>query len=226
MTFTDIEKQLTKLTGITAAFLAAIFLVSYFGFFTSVSNFWGRFGAHSIYLIVATVVNGSALWYARANRKGMTCMTGMMVGMTMGMISGFMFGAIVGATNGMFVGSLVGIVVGMGMGAWIGKCCCGIMGTMEGAMAGLMSGVMGAMTSVMLFNDFLWLFLPILIAGGVVIQAGLIYLVRNENPHRDIAEIKKGAPSFMSHISLSFILMIIVSFVIAYGPRSFLFLGQ
>jgi hypothetical protein len=222
----EIEKHLAKLTGVTTVFLAVMFAIAAFGFFASVPNFWGKYGIYSIYLIIAVIVNGSALWYARANRKGMTCMTGMMVGMTMGMISGFMFGAIVGATNGMFVGSLAGIIVGMGLGAWTGKCCCGIMGTMEGSMAGLMSGVMGAMTSVMLFNDFLWLFLPILIAGGTIIQAGLVYLVRNENPHRDVAEIRKGAPSIISHISLSFILMIALSFVIVYGPRSFLFLGQ
>ena len=147
-------------------------------------------------------------------------MTGMMVGMTIGMISGFLIGLMVGATNGMFIGSLAGIFTGMTTGIWTGKCC-GIMGVMEGMMAGLMGGLMGAMTSLMLFNDNLKIIIPILVIASSIILIALDFLIFRENTGTQIRKINKQ--SFLSFLSICFIVAMTLTWIMVYGPRSILF---
>ena len=140
--------------------------------------------------------------------------------MTIGMISGFLIGLVVGATNGMFVGSIVGMTIGMSVGTWAGKCC-GAMGVMEGMMAGLMGGLMGAMTSLMVLNDHLKIIIPILVIASSIILIGLDYLIYKETTGAQIRKINK--PSFSSFLTLCFIVTMIITWIMVYGPKSALF---
>src|SRR3989338_5136576 len=147
-----IEKLMLKNAFIAIIVLFILQLITNLSLFSSVENFWSKYGVYFVYLIIAIVANATAIWHIRCYQESADCMSGMMIGMTLGMMSGFMGGAIIGATNGMFMGSIYGMLVGMGVGAWCGKSC-GIMGIMEGLMAGLMAGTMGAMLSVMMVFD-------------------------------------------------------------------------
>jgi len=169
------------------------------------------FSALSIALIMPTVRQIRAY-------EQMACMSGMMVGMTIGMVSGFLFGFFVASTNGMFYGGFFGVFVGMVMGIWLGKCC-GIMGIMEGIMAGFMGGLMGAMTAVMMFNDNLKAagVLSFIIASTIIF--GLNYMIYKEMEH--IGEQKKEDFTFI--IGLTFVLIVLSTWLIVYGPKSVLF---
>lgn len=213
------EREMINIGAST--FLTLLFLegVAYFGFFYSVENFFSKYAPYIFYLIISVVTNGVVIWHIKAYQRNASCMSGMMIGMTTGMMSGFMFGAIVGATNGMFYGSIYGILIGILVGVWCGKCC-GIMGIMEGLMAGLMAGLMGAMTSVMMLNDNLQIFMPFLIFICSVILIGLTYMVYKESKEEDIElEIKEGY-NLLSFITISFIVTIITTFFMIYGPKS------
>lgn len=135
-------------------------------------------------LIMLTVFGVVALAYgyshAKSYKSSIPCMNGMMSGMTLGMIGGFLGGLLIAATNGMFIGSVAGIIIGVALGFGTGRLC-GVMGALEGMMGGFMSGIMGAMTSVMLFNDNLLIFLYICFGIGILILAGLSYMFYREN---------------------------------------------
>lgn len=167
------------------------------------------------YAVLSSVAITASIAHYHSHRTQFTCMEGMMVGMTIGMVAGFLFGAIVGATNGMFMGSVFGMAAGMLTGAYAGKCC-GIMGIMEGLMAGLMGGTMGAMLSVMMLNDNLALFMPILLASCLAILAGLAYMVHTTAGMRDEGKLMP----FANFLAISFALAAITVVVIAYAPRA------
>ena len=215
------EKSLIKTAIYTLMFLTLIEVISYYGFFRNVPDFFSRYGYYLIFLIISIVINSVAVWHVKAYKHSFSHMSGMMIGMTIGMSSGFSVGLIIGATNGMFIGSLAGLIIGMIIGGYVGNCC-GIMGVMEGMMAGLMGGIMGAMTSVMTLNDNLKAFVPILTISMSIIMFGLIVMIYQE----EIAKKKdidyKGF-DFLPFITVNFIITIALTFLMIYGPRSFLF---
>lgn len=224
--FTDktrfqIERRVILMGVLTLAFLSFVEIASYYTFFFTVPTFASHnYGIYLFYLVLSVSLSGCALWHLRAYEKNVTCETGMMVGMTIGMLTGFLMGAIVGATNGMFIGSAYGLFVGMAIGAYSGRCC-GIMGVMEGLMAGFMGGLMGAMTTFMLLNENVLLFFPIIFGASAIIFMGLTYLIyknylqiMGQNP----AQLKSYDFSF--YLTFVFLLTIITSWIIVYGPRS------
>ncbi len=146
------------------------------------------------------------------------CMSGMMVGMTTGMIAGFLPGFYVASTNGMFVGSVFGMVIGIFLGINNGKCC-GIMGIMEGIMAGFMGGLMGAMTAFMLFNDNLKPATIIVFFISSIIMILLNYMVYIEMKNEQI----KIRENQFSTIMITFILIIVTTWLMVFGPRSGVF---
>ena len=216
----EVEGNLLKISFLTFFILAILEVVAYYGFFRNLPNFWQTYGYYIIFLIISIILSAVAVWHVKAYGNTFTCMTGMMVGMTIGMISGFLIGLMVGATNGMFIGSLAGIFAGMTVGIWTGKCC-GIMGVMEGMMAGLMGGLMGAMTSLMLFNDNLKIIIPILVIASSIILIALDFLIFRENTGTQIRKINKQ--SFLSFLSICFIVAMTLTWIMVYGPRSILF---
>ncbi|MBS3149452.1 heavy metal translocating P-type ATPase [Candidatus Woesearchaeota archaeon] len=216
----EVEGSLIKITILTFITLLGIQAIAYYGFFMDIPEFWSRFGYYIIFLIISIVLSAVAVWHVKAYGNNFTCTTGMMIGMTIGMVSGFLIGLMVGATNGMFIGSVAGIVIGMVVGTWTGMCC-GVMGTIEGMMAGLMGGLMGSMTSLMLLNDHLKLIIPILVVASSVILIGLDYLIFKETTGTQIRKINKQ--SFLPFLTVCFITMMLLTWLMVYGPKSALF---
>lgn len=165
-----------------------------------------------LYLDIAVIALGAALWHFHAYKTEVPCMVGMMIGMTFGMQSGMILGTIIGATNGIFIGSLVGVLVGVLVGAFNGKCC-GIMGIMEGMMAGVMGGTMGPMIAVMMQFDRLLYFMPLFMLVNIFILWGLSYMlyeeVVEENP-----KVEKEPLDFMAFFSFCLVTVILFIFVI------------
>ncbi|MBI4176599.1 MAG: hypothetical protein HY518_05315 [Candidatus Aenigmarchaeota archaeon] len=222
-----VERRMLKIALLTLIILAVIELAAYYAFFINQPRFNARgYGAYIAYLVLAVTINGSALWHMRAYHRNVTCQTGMMIGMTNGMLSGFLMGAILGATNGMFVGAGYGMVVGMLFGAYSGRCC-GIMGIMEGLMAGFMGGLMGAMTTFMLLNENVLLFFPLIFGASIIILSGLIYMIYKDVNHliegKEINPREMKSYSFSIYVTFVFLLTMITSWIIVYGPRSILF---
>jgi len=216
-----LEKALIRTTVYTLIFLALVQIIAYYGFFRNIPEFFNKYGYYLIFLVFSIVINSSAVWHIKAYNRYFSHMPGMMIGMTIGMTSGFSIGLVVGATNGMFIGSLVGILSGMFVGSYVGNCC-GIMGIMEGMMAGLMGGLMGAMTSVMTLNDNLKILIPILIVSIFVITIGLIYMIYKEEIAHETNINYKGF-NFMPFITVNFIITLGLTFLMVFGPKSFLF---
>ncbi|MBI5229382.1 hypothetical protein HY991_04680 [Candidatus Micrarchaeota archaeon] len=216
-----VEKNLIANAALTLVAIGTLEGIAYLAFFRSVEGFFSRRMPFLLYMAVSVVANASAVAHLRTYSKALPCMTGMMIGMTLGMTAGFMLGAVTGATNGMFVGSVVGMLAGMVVGSYGGKCA-GVMGIMEGLMAGVMGGTMGAMTSVMMINDNLLWFMPLLIGSFVVILLGLGYLVYKENNF--VGEKAKIAGEFelLPFFSVCFILTIMMTLLMVYGPKSYL----
>ncbi len=165
-----------------------------------------------LYLDIAVVALGAALWHFHAYKTEVPCMVGMMIGMTLGMQSSMLLGTIIGATNGIFVGSVVGVLIGIALGAFNGKCC-GIMGIMEGMMAGVMGGTMGPMIAVMMqFDRLLW-FMPLFMLVNLFILWGLSYMlyeeVVEENP-----TVEKQPLDFMTFFSFCLVSVILFVFII------------
>jgi hypothetical protein len=183
----------------------------------TIEDFVPRYGFFIFFSILSLAIVLPSIRQVRAFKE-FPCMTGMMIGMTIGMVSGFLIGFYVGATNGMFWGSVVGMGVGIGFGIWNGKCC-GIMGSMEGLMAGFMGGIMGAMTSVMMINDNLKAAGVIVFVVCSVILVSLNYMLFKET--KGVERDKKE--DNMLTIILSFLLTFIISWMMVYGPRSFIF---
>ena len=216
----NIERSMIK-TGIyTLIVLVLTEIIAYFGFFRNIPDFFSKYGYYLIFLVISIVINSMAFWHIKAYRHVFACTTGMMVGMTVGMSTGFSIGLIIGATNGMFMGSLAGIIIGMVIGSYAGNCC-GIMGVMEGMMAGLMGGLMGGMTSVMTLNDNIKYFVPLLVFSIFIILIGLIVMVYEEEIKKKNYVEYKGF-QFLPFITVNFIITVGLTFLMIYGPRSFL----
>ena len=216
-----LEKSFIKTAFYTLIFLILIEAIAYYGFFRNIPNFFNKYSYYIIFLVISIVINSIAIWHIKAYKHSFSHMNGMMIGMTIGMSSGFSIGLVIGATNGMFIGSLIGIIIGMLVGSYVGNCC-GIMGIMEGMMAGLMGGLMGAMTSVMALNDNLKFLVPILIFSILIIITGLLYLVYNEEIKNKTEIHYKGFELF-PFITINFIITLGLTFLMVYGPKSFLF---
>ena len=215
------EKSLIKTALYTLLFLIVVEIIAYFGFFRGIQGFFSKFGYYIIFLVISIFINSIAIWHIKAYDHMYTHMTGMMIGMTIGMTSGFSIGLITGATNGMFIGSLAGVIIGMMAGGYSGYCC-GIMGLMEGMMAGLMGGVMGPMTSVMTINDNVKILMLLLTLAIITIISGLIYLIyKEESMHMD--DVKYKGFDFLPFITVNFIITIALTFLMVFGPKSFLF---
>lgn len=183
----------------------------------NVNNFIPKYGFYLFFAAISYALIIPTIRQVRAYKE-FQCMSGMMIGMTSGMIAGFMSGYFIGATNGMFIGGVFGMVIGSGLGIWMGSCC-GIMGFMEGLMAGFMGGLMGAMSSVMLLNDNLKLATVIISIFVAIISMSLNYMI--------FFEMKEGARQlkedhFMT-IVITFILIILTTWLMVFGPRSALF---
>ncbi|MDO8460015.1 MAG: hypothetical protein Q7S74_02820 [Nanoarchaeota archaeon] len=191
--------------------------ILYFLVLKNVTNFIPKYG---FYLFLAAISYALILPVMRQVRayKQFGCMSGMMIGMTVGMIAGFMSGYFIGATNGMFIGSVFGMIFGSFLGIWMGSCC-GIMGMMEGVMAGFMGGLMGAMTSVMLLNDHLKLATIIMSIFTAVISISLNYMVFFEMKESE----RQKKEDYSMTIIITFILMILTTWLMVFGPRSALF---
>ena len=220
-TIFKIEKSMIKTALYTLVFLILIEVIAYFGFFQRIPNFFSKYGYYLIFLVIAILINSVVLWHIKAYKHVFSCTTGMMIGMTVGMSAGFSIGLIVGATNGMFIGSLAGLIIGMLVGSYAGNCC-GIMGIMEGMMAGLMGGVMGAMTSIMTLNDNLRFFVPILIISILFIMVGLVIMVYQEEIIKK-PDVHYHGFDLLPFITVNFIITLALTFLMVYGPRSFLF---
>lgn len=216
-----IERSMLKIALATFLFLLASEVIAYFGFFQTIPNFAAKYSYYLFFLVVSVVINALAVWHIKAYQHTYSHMSGMMIGMTIGMTTGFSIGLILGATNGMFIGSVAGLVIGMIVGGYAGNCC-GIMGLMEGMMAGLMGGLMGAMTSVMTLNDHLKIFIPILLASETIILVCLLYMVY-AHELKDRSEVHYKGFDFLPFMTVTFIIALALTFLIVYGPRSFLF---
>ena len=89
-------------------------------------------------------------------------------------------------------------------------------------MAGLMGGIMGAMTSVMALNDNLKIFIPVLVVSIISIIIGLIYMIY-EQEVKERETINYGGFHFLPFITVIFVIVIGLTFLMVYGPKSFLF---
>ncbi|MBI5061512.1 MAG: hypothetical protein HZB67_04330 [Candidatus Aenigmarchaeota archaeon] len=214
-----VERQMLLIGALTFIIVASAITALYFGYFRLIPNFAVRYSLYLVYATVSIVVIGIGVWHIRAYRHTFNCSLGMMVGMTIGMMAGFLLGAIIGATNGMFMGSVYGMLLGMFIGGWCARNC-GIMSIMEGLMAGLMGGLMGAMTTVMMLNDNIVLFMPLLVGSISVIMAGMSVMIYKESEeHRDTIP-KNDAYDVIAFVSLLFVLAMLTTFVMIYGHKS------
>jgi hypothetical protein len=85
-----------------------------------------------------------------------------------------------------------------------------------------MGGLMGAMTSVMTLNDNIKLLIPILILNMIIIVIGLIIMIyKEEISSRE--DIHYEGFQFLPFITVNFIIILILTYLMVYGPRSFLF---
>ena len=183
----------------------------------TIADFIPKYGFFIFFAALSIAIIIPAMRQVRAC-KTLPCMSGMMIGMTIGMISGFLIGFLIGATNGMFVGGVSGMIIGILIGAYTGNCC-GIMGIMEGMMAGFMGGLMGAMTSVMLLNDNLKAATIIVYIILALIMISLNYMIYKES--KDIESTENR--DYLLDIFITMMIISITTWIMAYGPRSFLF---
>lgn len=214
-----VEGELIK-TVFYSLLTSFIFLVViYYTKLMTIQNLVPKYGLFLLLAVLTYAMITPAIRQVRAYKE-LPCMSGMMIGMTVGMISGFMSGFILGSTNGMFVGTIFGMIVGITLGVWNGKSC-GIMGTMEGIMAGFMGGIMGAMTAVMLLNDHLNASAIIVFIVSAIIMFSLNFMIYRETKESD----KQMEEDHLFTIILTFILMAATTWLMIFGPRSFLFGG-
>jgi len=72
----------------------------------------------------------------------------------------------------------------------------------------------------MMLNDNLAIFMPILIGSIIVIMAGMSVMIYKESvEHRDTIPTKDRYEMF-SYITLLFMLAILTTFIMVYGPKS------
>lgn len=212
------ERQMIKVGLAAFVAIAAGMVMLYFGYLKSVPNA-AKYALFMGYTAISVTVIGTGIWHVKSYRHTFSCSMGMMVGMTIGMMAGFLIGAIIGATNGFFMGSVYGMFVGMFTGAWCARNC-GIMSVMEGLMAGLMGAIMGAMTTVMMLNDNLAVFMPILIGSIITIMTGMSVMIYKESvEHRDNIP-KKDSYEIFSYVFLLFAFAMLTTLIMVYGPKS------
>lgn len=212
-----VEGELIKTIGYSLVTSLIVAGILYYWKLKYIENFMPKYGFFLFFAILSYALVVPTIRQIRAY-KNLNCMSGMMVGMTIGMIAGFLAGFFVGATNGMFVGGVFGMLIGIVLGIWMGSCC-GIMGIMEGIMAGFMGGWMGAMTSVMLINDNLKAASVIIFIVCAVIMGSLNYMIYVETRESE-RQLKED---HLMTIVISFVLTIVTTWLIVYGPRSALF---
>ena len=212
-----VEGELIKTAFYSILTSAIVLLVLWYFKFRAIEGFLGKYGLFLFFVALSYALIVPAIRQVRAYKE-FPCMSGMMIGMTTGMIAGFLPGFYVASTNGMFVGSVFGMAVGILFGIWNGKCC-GIMGAMEGTMAGFMGGLMGAMTAFMLLNDHLRETAVIVFAVSAVIMIGLNYMIFKET--RETQRQRKD--DYFITIFITFILLVVTTWLMIYGPRSLLF---
>lgn len=212
-----VEGELVKtlLYSIIASFITLGIL--YFLRLRNVSDFIPKYGLPLFFIILSYSLISISLRQTRAYKE-LPCMSGMMVGMTTGMIAGFLPGFYIASTNGIFIGSVFGMALGIIFGIWNGKCC-GIMGVMEGIMAGFMGGLMGAMTAFMLLNDNLKIAYVIIFIISSIIVIGLNYMIYKDMKNEK--RIKYEGQFF--NIAYSFLLTLITTWLMVFGPKSGLF---
>jgi len=124
----------------------------------------------------------------------------------------------------MFVGAAFGMFTGMAIGAWCTRTC-GVMSVLEGLMGGLMAGLMGAMTTVMLINENLLLFMPLLIGSCALILGGMSYMIYREHMENREEIAKLDRYDMLTYLSAMFVFTIIVTIIIIWGPKSVLVAG-
>jgi len=214
-----VEGELVKTIFVSLVASFAILAVLYFVSLRYVTDFIPKQGFFLFFAVLSYSLILLSVRHIRAYKE-FACMSGMMIGMTIGMISGFLPGFLIGATNGMFWGSVVGMSFGILFGVWNGKCC-GVMGAMEGMMAGFMGGLMGGMTALMMINDNLRAAAVIIFMISAVILFGLNYMVYKEA--RDLGMERKHKDGEFFIIFWSFLLTIITTWFMVFGPRSVLF---
>ncbi|MFH1420769.1 MAG: hypothetical protein ABIG30_02270, partial [Candidatus Aenigmatarchaeota archaeon] len=76
------------------------------------------------------------------------------------------------------------------------------------------------MTTVMMLNDNLAIFMPILIGSIVVIMLGMIIMIYKESQEHRNKLIENDIYDKFSFVSLLFILAILTMFVMVYGPKA------
>src|SRR3989344_5421440 len=97
------------------------------------------------------------------------------------------------------------------------SCMSGMMiGMTLGMISGFLGGLMGAMTAFMLFNDNLKIAAVLVFIIGAIIMLGLNYMLFKESSQ---LERKRKEDQFLT-IALTFILTIITTWLIVFGPRS------
>jgi len=212
-----VEGEIIKTMFYSLITSVVVLAILYFLRFRFIDGFMGSHGFFLFFAALSFALIVPAIRQIRAYGE-MACMSGMMVGMTTGMITGFLPGFFVASTNGMFIGSVFGIVIGITFGVWSGKCC-GVMGFMEGIMAGFMGGLMGAMTAFMLFNDNLKPATIIVFLVSAIILFALNYMIYKEMK----TEGRKRKEGHLFYVSLTFVLIVITSWLMVWGPRSGVF---
>lgn len=202
----------------TFIILFALEIMSYVAFFRATPDFFTTYAWWLLYVNLAVVSIGSAIWHFKSYKGQVTCMVGMMTGMTFGMQTGMMLGTIFGATNGLFPGGMIGMLSAVGIGYYNGKCC-GIMGAMEGMMAGVMGGVMGAMIGTMFAVDNILWFMPAFMLINLAIMWGLSYMLFEEMVEGK-PDIQRTPAPFWTFFSYCFIAITLLSVLMIYGPKT------
>lgn len=217
-----IEKRMITTAIGTFFILLVIEIAAYLILFKDIPSFLSKYGYYLFLLIIAVVINGTAIWHMKAFKRDFSCMTGMMLGMTIGMTTSFSLGIIVGAVNGMFIGAVVGLILGMIVGAWVGYCC-GVMGVMEGMMAGLMGGTMGPMIPLMALQYAPYIS-GIVLFCIVLILMGFVYIIYKEEAALEEKSRYEGY-SFILFALVCSLITLIITLIMVYGPKSLLTFG-
>ncbi|MBI4440545.1 cation transporter [Candidatus Woesearchaeota archaeon] len=212
-----VEYTMLKYSALTLVLLVLIEVMAYVAFFQNM-DILAKYSWWTLYIDLAVISIGSAIWHIKSYKANVTSMVGMMVGMTFGMQTGMMIGTILGATNGLFIGGTTAMLLAVGVGFYNGKCC-GIMGVMEGMMAGVMGGIMGSMIGTMFRVDHILWFMPIFIAFNMLIMWGLSYMLFEE-VIEDNQNVAKKHIDFNTFFSYSVIATATLIVLMIYGPKT------
>jgi len=214
------SKKVILYTTVIFIALVLMHIIAYFGIFSSIPNFLGKYIWWIFYLDVSVAALAGALWYYASYKGYVSCMASMMIGMTVGMQTGMMLGAVFGAVNGFFIGAMVGMILGTIAGVITGRS--SVMGFVQGMMSGVMGGTMSAMITVMMFTDHILVFMPFYMIINVVILAGFVYMYHDE-VIKDNKEIVKDEVDLATMIAICIIFTAILTTILVYAPKSLLF---